>query len=72
LQNADYLVVIELLRHPDGRPHEMLRRSLDVELETLDVALRSLEQDGVIVRQGEAFCPSSAVRRLDSMKLIAI
>ena len=72
MQNADYLVVVELLSHPGGRTPDLLRRSLDMELETLKAALQSLEQDKVIVRHGNLVRTSDAVRRLDQMKLIAL
>ncbi len=72
MQNADYLVVVELLSHPDGRTPDLLRRSLDIELETLNAALQSLEQDNVIVRHGNLVRPSDALRRLDQLNLIAL
>jgi hypothetical protein len=72
LQNADYLVVVEMLSHPDGRTRDLLIASLGIELETLDAALQSLEQDDVIVRDRGLIRPSNAVRRLDRLNLIAL
>jgi len=72
LQNADYLVVVELLSHPDGRTPASLLSSLGVEPETLDTALSDLEQDGVIVRENASVRLSKPAQRLDRMNLIAL
>jgi hypothetical protein len=72
LQNADYLVVVELLSHPDGRTRDQLIGSLNIELETLDDALERLQRDDVIVRDGSLIRTSNAVRRLSQLNLIAL
>ena len=72
MTNPDYLVVVELLSHPGGRTPDALVESLGVGAEALDAALAGLEQDGVIVRGGGLIRPSTAVRRLDRMNLIAL
>lgn len=72
MQNADYLVVIELLGHPDGRALGPIQQALGVGPETLLSAVESLEEDGVIVRRGDLIWPSRAMRRLDRLNLIAV
>jgi DNA-binding HxlR family transcriptional regulator len=72
LQNADYLVVLDLLNHPGGRSRGLLSRALDIESGALEKALESLERDGVIIRRGEVICASIATRRLDQLNLIAV
>ena len=72
MKNADYLVVVELLSHPDGRTNDSLLSSLGVEPETLDTAVKDLEEDGVIVREDPVIRLSNAAKRLDRMNLIAL
>ncbi len=72
LQNADYLVVVALLSHPDGQTTNALSGSLGIEPETLSAALEGLEQDGVVVWTDELVRLSRPAQRLDRMNLIAL
>ncbi|HTZ87929.1 MAG TPA: hypothetical protein VMB05_14780 [Solirubrobacteraceae bacterium] len=72
-EHPERLVAIELLGRPRGRDRERMYRTLrELSHETIDEAIASLEQAGVLVTAGRTVKASSALARLERLNLIAV
>jgi hypothetical protein len=73
LEHPERLVAIELLGRPRGRDRDRMYRTLrELSRETIDEAIVSLEQAGVLVTAGRTVRASSALARLERLNLIGI
>jgi DNA-binding MurR/RpiR family transcriptional regulator len=72
-EHPERLVAIELLGRPRGRDRDRMYRTLrQLSRETVDEAIASLEQAGVVVIAGRTIKASSALVRLERLNLIGI
>jgi hypothetical protein len=72
-EHPERLVAIELLGRPRGRDRDRMYRTLrQLSRETVDEAIASLEQAGVVVTAGRTIKASSALVRLERLNLIGI
>jgi hypothetical protein len=73
LEHPERLVAIELLGRPPGRGRDRMYRTLrELSRETIDEAIASLEQAGVLVTAGRTVRASNALTRLERLNLIGI
>jgi hypothetical protein len=73
LEDPERLVAIELLGRPRGRDRDRMYRTLrELSRESIDDAIASLEQAGVLVTAGRTVRASSALNRLERLNLIGI
>jgi hypothetical protein len=73
LEHPERLVAIELLGRPRGRDRDRMYRTLrELSRETIDEAIVSLEQAGVLVTAGRTVRASNALTRLERLNLIGI
>lgn len=73
MQNAEYLVVLDVLRRPRGRDRERMYKALRTSSpDELDTAIASLEQAGIVSVKGKQIHASPALRRLNELKLIGV
>jgi len=71
--HPERLVTIELLGRPRGRDRDRMYRTLrNLRRETIDEAIVSLEQAGVLVTAGRTVKASSALMRLERLDLIGL
>lgn len=72
-EHPERLVAIELLGRPRGRDRDRMYRTLrELSRETIDEAIASLEQAGVLVIAGRTVRASGALARLERLNLIGI
>jgi len=72
-EHPERLVAIELLGRPRGRDRERMYRTLrEFSRETIDEAIASLEQAGVLVSAGRTVKASGALERLERLNLIGV
>jgi hypothetical protein len=73
LEHPERLVAIELLGRPRGRDRDRMYRTLrELSRETIDEAIVSLEQAGVLETAGRTVRASTALNRLERLNLIGI
>jgi hypothetical protein len=73
LQNAEYLVVVQLLNRPNGRERRRMYSALSsLAQPAIDEAIESLHAAGVIVVKGQRIRPSPALACLERLELIAV
>jgi hypothetical protein len=72
-EHPERLVTIELLGRPRGRDRDRMYRTLrELSRESIDEAIASLEQAGVLVSTGRTVKASNALSRLELLNLIGI
>lgn len=69
---AERLVVIDLLGQTRGRTRSSLYRDLRRDQDTIDAAIDSLVEAGIITTRGERVLATPALERLESLQLIGI
>jgi DNA-binding HxlR family transcriptional regulator len=71
--NAQRVIVLRVLEHPDGLPLAALYTELDdLDQNTLTDAMASLQAEGVVVVDDERVQASRCARRLDTLALICV
>jgi hypothetical protein len=73
MQNAEYLVVLEVIGRLRGRERERMYRALGDRPRTeVDAAIVSLERVGVVAVKGARVHASPALKRLNELGLIGV